>query len=622
MSIIFPGLESYQESGFSFKGVGGYGESDTESLCDEDLIDKFDVTDSIQVMVDVAKFNRKLGIIKDDTNDTVINSMFNPKKDAFPVDKINLTVDEFAADVTRDHIISVGKFETLYSDFSQYVRAYFNHIGTASLFNNHVVDEVFDNAALIEVLSGKHNCHEAGVYVTNIDGAISLSNVNNLLRMACYTNAFNNRDINLNSDGFIAGDLIYIPRGIRFKLNVDVGFSASHAHSKGILHQLQTAMNESNADTKVSLTPSHVSKVTVAPLLIRLSNFPEETAGNYAMPKADINTGEFKWINRGYSYGSRKWTSIAMSSTGMNQLVGEYDGYLYRSGDYGTTWEQCIGLQRMWSQLSVSDTGQYQSACTCESFIYISNDYGNVWTNVANARNWSSISISSTGKYQTATVMDGNIWTSSDYGETWKPTNYTNRWKSVVVSFTGQRQTAAIYGGLIYLSHDYGASWIPASVDKREWTSVAMSASGQRQTACVADGLVYVTADFGVTWTATSLERNRWICVAMCGTGQYQSIVARKDDIYMSKDWGETWTNSTRRMVTQTVIQTPAAAVQFGVKPSEVSKFDYSASVNTETAKAYIGIKSKSWSSVAISFGGNIQSSIAWDGSIYLSSLW
>lgn len=602
MSIIFPGLESYQENGFSFKGVGGYGDSDTESLCDEDLIDKFDVTDSIQVMVDVATFNRKLGIIKDDTNG-IINSTFNPKKDAFPVDRINLTVDEFAADVACDHIISVGKLESLYRDFAQYVRAYFNHGGTT------INDEVFDKTALVEVLTGKLNRHDTGVYVTNMTGAISLSNVNNLLRMASYTNAFNNRDINLNSDGFMAGDLIYIPNGIRFKLNVDVGFNCN----QDILHKLQKAVC---SDTKVTSTPSHISKVTVAPLLIRLSNFPEETSRSFAQPKTDINTGEFKWINRGYSYGSRKWTSIAMSSTGMNQLVGEYDGYLYRSGDYGTTWEQCIGLQRMWSQLSVSDTGQYQSACTCNSFVYVSNDYGNIWTNVASARNWSAIAISSTGKYQTATVMDGNIWISGDYGATWNTTGDTRRWKSVAVSFTGQRQTAVIYGERIYVSHDYGASWIPAKVDEREWTSVAMSASGQHQTACVVDGLVYTTSDFGVTWTATSLERNRWTCVAMCGTGQYQTIVARQDDIYVSKDWGETWTNSTRRMVTPATIQS-----SFNVTPSEVSKFDYSASINTEKSKAYIGV-SKSWSSVAISFGGNIQSSIAWDGSIYLSSLW
>lgn len=605
MSVIFPGLEEYHESSFSFRGTGGYGTGDF----DEELIDKFDITDAVYVMIDVAHFNRKLGLTKDGSK--IIDSTFNPDNDRFPVDKIIITVEEFASDVKPEHVISVGKFETLYSDFSRYVRTYFNHAGITTLFDSvsdyRINNDVFDKNVLVDTLTGRLNNTDAGVYMTSISGSISLSNVNNLLHMASYTNAFRNRDNYLNSDGFISGDLIFIPNGIQFKLNVDVGM-----RSNALLQQFKNVIP---TDRILDMSPSCITKTMSAPLVLRLSNFPEETAGNYVLPNTDINTGDYKWINRGFSYGCRKWTSIAMSSTGMNQLVGEYEGYLYRSGDYGTTWSQCTVDAQMWSCISVSDTGQYQSACSYDSYIYVSSDYGNMWTNVATRQKWSSISISSTGKYQSATVMDGSIWYSHDCGVTWNPCFANHRWKSIAISFTGQHQTAVAYGDCIYRSPDYGLNWKRAYAAKCDWTSVAISASSQYQIACANNGHVVISDDFGETWTQTSLEPNRWTCVAMCGAGQHQSAVAQHGDIFTSKDYGIHWTNSTRKTASITHLE------HFGIQSDEVHKFDYSASVQTESSKMYIGAKSKSWSSVAISFGGNIQSSIAWDGSIYLSKM-
>ena len=620
MSVIFPGLEEYNEPSFSFRGSGQYGIAETPSS-DEELLDKFDMTDAVQVMVDVTKFNRKLGLIKDGA--TVINSLFHPTKDQFPVDTVRISMDEFANDICVSHVISIGRFETLYSDFARYVRTYFQHSGTSSLFENaseyRINNDVFDKQELIDVLSGRHNNPDTGVYMTSISGSVQLSNVNNLLRMACYTNAFNNRDNLLNSDGFMSGDLIFIPNGIQFQLNVDVGFSQKLHNSKDILRQLQKALNTTGGENTIAkLTPSSITKTTVAPLVLRLSNFPEETADNYVLPRTDINTGDYKWINRGHAYGCRKWTSIALSSTGMNQLVGEYDGYLYRSGDYGTTWEQCIVTERLWSSLAVSDTGQYQSATAYNSFVYISNDYGGTWSASpgASEQKWSAIAISSTGKYQTATVMDGNIWTSHNYGVSWSNAGITKRWKSVAMSFTGQRQTAVSFGECIYISNDYGLGWVMANPLHADWASIALSASAQYQLACVAKGLVYSSTDFGVSWVPTRLEQMNWSCVAMCGTGQYQTAVSRNGDIYVSKDYGVVWANSTRR---QTIPVTHLE--EFGVKPADIQKFDYSASINTKSTKAYIGVKTKAWTSVAVSFGGNIQSSIAWDGSIYMSKM-
>jgi hypothetical protein len=58
-------------------------------------INKFDVTESLQVRYDVRVFNEKIGLLKDSTNEIITNTSYNPTNNTFPVDSISLTASEF-----------------------------------------------------------------------------------------------------------------------------------------------------------------------------------------------------------------------------------------------------------------------------------------------------------------------------------------------------------------------------------------------------------------------------------------------------------------------------------------------------------------------------------------------
>jgi hypothetical protein len=80
-------------------------------------INRYDVTNSLQVKYDVRIFNQKLGLIKDASNIGILNTTYNPELNNFPVDYVTLTAAEFSSEVREKDIISVGFYSTLYMNF-------------------------------------------------------------------------------------------------------------------------------------------------------------------------------------------------------------------------------------------------------------------------------------------------------------------------------------------------------------------------------------------------------------------------------------------------------------------------------------------------------------------------
>lgn len=586
----------YEGYFYSFTASGGYiGEVGAPTLRYNvnAIFDKFDMTDSIQVLFDVKTFNQKIGLIKDASNQTIVDSSFNNTTGNFPNDSITVTANEFVNGMNENQVISVGRYISLYSDFSEYIRQYFSYGGFTSLFSGTstytINNGVFDPGAFIQAINGSET-NSVGAYVNDLSGSITVNNINNLLRTACVTNVFGNRASGEEvTDGFLSGDLIFIPNGTQFTLNVNIDTEGNRT-AQGIIN-----VDISNQDADY-ISPNKlfsmqsipnlniISRVVTAPLLIRLANLPQESIISYQPPtNTGIVDGPYNWVNRGHLYGNKRWTSVALSSNGRYQLASEYEGSLYKSTNYGVDWSVITIGPSLWSSISISDTGQRQVACAYNSRIYESDDYGNTWVGTGDVKQWSSISINSTGQHQTGLVINGHINISSDYGNTWSTVamDYGNKdWKSVAMSFTGQYQTAVAFNNGIYKSTNYGNTWAVAESSAVPWSSVAVSMTGQYQTACVDNGGVYLSSDYGNSWNIkTSLGNQLWSCVSMSGTGQYQSLTSRYDNIYMTDDYGNSWVKSTN------------------------------------------DINYKPWSSVAVSFGGNFQTSVVWNGSIYLSKL-
>lgn len=232
-----------------------------------------DVTDSIQLTMNVATFNTKVGAF-DAVSDTLAN------------DEISISAAELIAGVTSaSQIISVGKYATLYSDFQAYVATYFGFDGgfsslfaAASEFHIDTNDQ-FNGASFIRLLNGETKA-AAGNYISNLTGSITISNVTKLLRYAIDANVFGNRDPTSKnwglSDKFVAGDLIWVPAGttVTLKLAID---AESFAPLNNIGVANTTSMTQStNVSTglfqsNTTATTTLISRTVTAPLLIKLA---------------------------------------------------------------------------------------------------------------------------------------------------------------------------------------------------------------------------------------------------------------------------------------------------------------------------------------------------------------
>jgi photosystem II stability/assembly factor-like uncharacterized protein len=594
---------------YTYNASGGYvGEEGAPALRYDmkELFEKFDLTDSVQVLYDVKTLNEKIGLIKDASNINILDTSYNDASGNFPVDEINISADEFVNGMQVNQVISVGRLNTLYDEFDDFVKQYFNGpnssaTGFATLFSDtsdYVINNgVFDASSLLHIITEKP-LDSSGSYVSDLSGVITINRVNELLKTSCSLNVFGNRDPSDNpviEEGFLSGDLIFIPNGLRIMLNAYIdteNFNPLNslvglANVRALLQDHDYISPEQLFSSITNATTTRISRQTNVPLLIRLANLPYETVDSYTEPSNNIiTTDPYNWVNRGFQHGNKDWTAVALSSNGQYQTALEYNGGIYRSDDYGINWTNVspddYGTSA-WSSVSLSDTGQYQSAVAYNTKVFISEDYGLTWVSKGDTLEWSSIDINSTSEYQTAVTTNGFIYRSGDYGVTWTtpiPEIGRKDWRSVSVSFTGQYQTALSFNDAIYVSGDYGVNWTKIYALTVTWSSVSLSSTGQYQTACVDNGGVYLSSNYGNNWTLKSdLGEQLWSSVAISGTGQYQTLLSRYDSIYMSTDYGATWETSTN------------------------------------------DINYKHWSSVAISFGGNYQTSVVWDGSIYLSKL-
>ena len=240
-----------------------------------------DVTNALQITMDVKTFNDKLGD-------------FDPITDAFAVDEIELTAEEFTAGVTNAaQIISLGKYESLYEDFQAYVASYFDIPGgfsslfeKASEFSIDTENE-FTADSFIALLTGVA-ADPSGRYISDLSGSISISNIAKILKYSVDSNIFGNRDPEAGEEGdrvnwgvenkFVPGDLIWVPDGttVTLKLAIDAEAFAPINNNSGTNQSGTLSQNQSTTFTGVNISLETeasnelITRVAKVPLLIKL----------------------------------------------------------------------------------------------------------------------------------------------------------------------------------------------------------------------------------------------------------------------------------------------------------------------------------------------------------------
>lgn len=240
---LLPELPLYQGLFYAFDATGGFHLA--EGIAKVDLaaqsnLELFDLTNCVQVMMDVRLFNQKLGVMKDVSSNTAIlnrdlstnwmypyttlNTSYDRKTQIFSdtlgnqVDSVTINAQEFSIDISNGgnmSILSVGVLATLYDDFDDYVKQYFGYAGGfASLFESagtFEIGEGFNEDKLFSLITDSSNngtwsndpcgnpvftnVSAAGQFKYNADisGSISINNIVQSLRFVVDSNIFGNR---------------------------------------------------------------------------------------------------------------------------------------------------------------------------------------------------------------------------------------------------------------------------------------------------------------------------------------------------------------------------------------------------------------------------------------------
>ncbi|MEI6238293.1 MAG: hypothetical protein WCP15_02015, partial [bacterium] len=229
--------------------------------------------------------------------------------------------------------------------------------------------------------------------------------------------------------------------------------------------------------------------------------------------------GGLNWSPRGPSNG---WYGIASSADGSKLIaVGNYA--LYISSDSGDSWTP-RGSYLNWFGAASSADGQRLYATDYSGKIYRSSDYGVTWEVAGNSPlgQWSAIDCSSDGMKLVATPQGGHIYTSSDYGNTWSasPSSPSGNWQSVTSSADGSKLVAVANGGYVYYSTNSGADWSISNLPSSSWWGVSSSADGKNVIASVFGSKIYYSSDYGATFTVMdSSPTGNWVGLALSSTG-------------------------------------------------------------------------------------------------------
>lgn len=237
---IMPELPLYQGTFYAFDACGGFHLAEgiaKVNLAEQSSLELFDLTNCVQVMMDVRLFNQKLGVMKDTSSNTAVldasNNWIFPYStlqtsydknlqyfvdNSGQIDSISVNAQEFSTDISYGGdmaILSVGVLATLYDDFDNYVKQYFGYAGGfASLFDSagtFEIGEGFNQLKLFNLITDASGSGSWGVdasgnpsfnannasgefeYNAEIQGGITINNIVKSLRFAVDSNIFNNR---------------------------------------------------------------------------------------------------------------------------------------------------------------------------------------------------------------------------------------------------------------------------------------------------------------------------------------------------------------------------------------------------------------------------------------------
>jgi WD40 repeat protein len=240
---------------------------------------------------------------------------------------------------------------------------------------------------------------------------------------------------------------------------------------------------------------------------------------------------------------------VATGSSGYG--VNFLKGSLYRSTDYGATWQQAAGnTLYYWQRIAMSDTGQYMLASSLNGPLFLSSNYGASYTDITsrikgNATEYfEGVGMSGDGKYiivcyEEPGGFDFSVKISNNYGAvgSW---SYVSGFQSTENSVQG----VAISNDGQYMYLSYSSGGIAGNVVRSTnygatWQTVGVGTQYVRDISCSSDGSTVVVTGATRNYSAAYLTRgfmfkstNYGASYSSIQTGDYLRNWARVGQLY------------------------------------------------------------------------------------------
>ena len=234
------------------------------NLTEYPKIAEYDLSGSVQLLFDISKINKKIGLFKN--RNEIVNSMFDIYTQTFPIDTINITANEIINELSVYSIISIGKLESLNSDFMNFMNSFFDYKAGFDIKINptyvNLNNGIFDKQLFYDTVK-----KENGFF-----GTITVKNINELLNNI--NDIFENRqNIEMNY-GFIGKELIYIPYGITILQFIDIDMDELKVNNIGkqFLAKLKrdSDYDDGTSSVQTIISSKKIMRIIKVPLLINL----------------------------------------------------------------------------------------------------------------------------------------------------------------------------------------------------------------------------------------------------------------------------------------------------------------------------------------------------------------
>jgi hypothetical protein len=244
------------------------------------------------------------------------------------------------------------------------------------------------------------------------------------------------------------------------------------------------------------------------------------------------------------------WNGISMSNTGQYVFACQstQSGRIFRSTDYGMTWNLSSPAVGSWLSIAISSTGKNIIATNINiaspvSRIYVSTN-GNAttptWTYTGfTAEYLPSAAISGNGKYAiTCKYTLTSLYSiySITIGTSPNPVMGVINIRCCAMSGDGQYAIVGSFGAKIFYSANNGLKWFESNSASESWNSLSMSESGQYCVAACENEKIYYSNDYGVNWTSTTATdttpANATKNIAISKNGQYAFLTTTSGTIW------------------------------------------------------------------------------------------